>query len=385
MVIREYTTIINKGENGMFKQWKGFLSGIIFTLTIMILTSTVFAVVEDKSITVNYDNIKIFLNGKEIEAKDANGHNVEPFTYNGTVYMPIRGVSEAFNKLVHWDADFKQVKVYDTEIDMFWDTLVRIPENYTGFEIYWKHIDDDIMEKADYFIEKYGVDALFKGLESTNVYSQYYCINRLVEYYNYDDIRIRAIDKITPFLSSANTTLKDGAEFAISVLSKEFDNHYIVNITEDTKVFSLFNDYSDFGSYNELWIIKNDKLSKLYSFTQPQTYIARDEKIKFSPSNDKIAVKTSNRKSNSLNIIDLNTGKVSSEIMKLAIEKVAMDNKDYNNTYPDGAYSWCSNLKWVDNNTVEFEADLSYNYMDIIEHVIIKYNVLDNSLEYIKK
>ena len=58
------------------------------------------------------------------------------------------------------------------------------------------------MEKVDALIKKDGPEVLFNGLESTNVYSQYYCINRLVEYYNYDDIRVRAIDEITPFLSS---------------------------------------------------------------------------------------------------------------------------------------------------------------------------------------
>ena len=61
-----------------------------------------------------------------------------------------------------------------------------------------------------------------------------------------------------------------------------------------------------------------------------------------------------------------------------------MDNKDYNNTYPDGAYNFCGNLKWIDNNTVEFEAYLAYDYMEIMEQVIVKYNVLDNSLEYAK-
>lgn len=43
-----------------------------------------------------------------------------------------------------------------------------------------------------------------------------------------------------------------------------------------------------------------------------------------------------------------------------------MDNKIYNNTYADGQYSWSSNLKWIDNNIVEFEADLAYDYMKII-------------------
>lgn len=276
----------------------------------------------------------------------------------------------------------------DTEVDKFWDDLVNIPENYTGLDIYWRYIDSDIMKKVDYFIEKYGVGVLLKGLESKNVYSQYYCINRLVEYYNYDDVRIHVIAKITPFLGNANNTLRHGAEFAISVLSKKFDSPYVVSGNNDIKIFALFNDYSDYGSYNELWIIKDDKLSKLYSFTDTgigsQVYIDTTETIKLSPDNNKIAVQTSTRKSNSLNIINLNNEKVSPEIMKLAIEKVAKDDKDYKNTYPDGQYSFCGNLKWIDDNTVEFEANLAYNYMKIIEQVIVKYNILDNSVEYIK-
>ncbi|MBC8587767.1 copper amine oxidase N-terminal domain-containing protein [Paratissierella segnis] len=369
----------------MFKQWKGFLSGIIFTLTIMIVTGAVFAAATNTNIEVYYDNIKVLLNGKEIEFKDAKGNNLEPFNHKGTIYVPIRGVLEALNKVVDWSADSKQVKIYDTEIDKFWDNLVEVPKNLVGFDFYWRHIDDDIMEAVDNLVEKHGVDVLFKGLESTNIYSQYYCINRLVEYYNENDIRISAIEKITPFLNSSNTKLKDGAEFAISVLTKKFDSPYIVNVDENTKIFALFNDYSDYGSYNELWIIRNDKLSKLHSFSNSQDYIDRGEKIQVSPSKDKIAVQTSSRRSSSINIIDLNSGEISPELMKLAIEKVAKDNKDYNNTYPDGRYSWGSNLKWVDNNTLEFEAGLSYNFMEIIENVIVKYDVLNNSLEYIKQ
>ncbi len=68
----------------------------------------------------------------------------------------------------------------------------------------------------------------------------------------------------------------------------------------------------------------------------------------------------------------------------MAIEKVAMDNKDYNNTYPDGRYCWCDKIKWLDNNTVEFEAGLAYDYMEIIVDVIVKYDILNNSVEYVK-
>ena len=326
------------------------------------------------------------INGKQV------GLDAKPLIKDNTFFVPLRFVSEVLGENVIWDGRNQIVLVGefkdDPEIDKFWADLVNIPENDTGLDIYWRHIGDDIMKKVDVLIEKYGVLVLFKGLESKNVYSQYYCINRLVEYYNDDDIRISAIAKMTPFLGDANNTLRHGAEFAISVLSKKFDSPYIVSGTKDIKVFALFNDYSDYGSYKGLWIIKDGKLSKLYSFTDTgigsQIYIDTSETIKLSPDNNKIAVQTSTRRSNSLNIIDLNNETVSPEIMKLAIEKIAKDHKDYKNTYPDGQYSFCGNLKWIDDHTVEFEANLAYNYMEIIDQVIVRYNILDNSLEYVK-
>ena len=275
----------------------------------------------------------------------------------------------------------------ETDINKFWDTLVFVQDNE---EFYWRHIDSSIMDSADYLIQKYGVSVLFKGLKSENRYSQYYCINRLVEYYNNDDIRTRAIDEITPFLNSVNETIKGGSEFAISVLSKTFNSPFIVNADGGIKVFALFNNYSDYGSYNELWMIKDDKLAKLHSFTGLSHYIYSSEPIKLSPNKDKIAVMTCSRRSVSINIIDLNNGKISPEIMLMALNKVAADNKDYVNTYSGsensayegGEYSEGRNIKWIDDNSIVFEADLAYNYMDIIEHVIVKYNVLDNNLEY---
>lgn len=369
----------------MFKQWRSFVSGIIFTLAIMILTSSVFATEMGRSINAYFDNIKILLNGKEIETKDAKGNIVEPFILDGTTYVPIRVVAESFNKLVKWDKDLKQVKIYDTEIDEFWDNFVTIPTEYTGLDIYWRYIDDEIMESADKLIKEYGAEVLFKGLKSANVYSQYYCLNRLVEFYNYDDIRIKAIDEINPFLNSTNNTLKKGAEFAVDVLSKKFDSPYIVHAMDDIKIFAIFNDYSDYGSYNELWIIRDDKLSKLHSFKNLQAYINTGEPIKLSPNKDKIIVQTSSRRSGSINIIDLKTGKVSPEIMTMIIGKVAKDNKDYNNTYPEGQYNWGGNIRWIDNNTIEFEANLAYNYMDIMVDVIVRYSFLDDSLEYESK
>jgi hypothetical protein len=247
------------------------------------------------------------------------------------------------------------------------------------------------MDQAEYFIDKYGVDVLFTGLESTNKYVRYYCINRLVEFYNDGDIRTRAIRKIKPLLRGAETdeTVRDGAEFALSVLSGKFDSPYIVNVSDDIKVFALFNNYSDYGSYNELWIIRNGRLSKLHTFTEPLShYIDRYEPIQLSPEKDKIAVQTCSRRSSSINIIYLDSGDIGPEIMNMALNNVAADNADYVNTYgagtnyAGGEYSWGGNIKWIDDDTIEFDVNLAYNYMEIIECVTVRYNIPGNSLEY---
>ena len=54
-------------------------------------------------IEVIYSNIKIYVDGVQVEPKDANGTTVEPFIYNGTTYLPVRAVGQAIGKQVHWD------------------------------------------------------------------------------------------------------------------------------------------------------------------------------------------------------------------------------------------------------------------------------------------
>ena len=45
-----------------------------------------------ETIQVTYSNIKIFMDGEQLDPRDANGTQVEPFIYNGTTYLPVRAV-----------------------------------------------------------------------------------------------------------------------------------------------------------------------------------------------------------------------------------------------------------------------------------------------------
>ena len=62
-----------------------------------------------EQITAVYRNIKLVVDGVMVEPKDVNGNVVEPFIYNGTTYLPVRAVGEAFDKQVEWDGEKNMV------------------------------------------------------------------------------------------------------------------------------------------------------------------------------------------------------------------------------------------------------------------------------------
>ncbi|MDO4563314.1 MAG: RICIN domain-containing protein [Clostridia bacterium] len=55
------------------------------------------------------EHVNIFINGEAFVAKDVNGKVVHPILLDGTTYLPVRAISEAFAKDVEWDNDTKTV------------------------------------------------------------------------------------------------------------------------------------------------------------------------------------------------------------------------------------------------------------------------------------
>lgn len=83
------------------------LQGIIIGLLIgtIMMSGIAYAKQTRELISVAYSNIKILIDGKEYHPKDAGGNTVEPFIYNGTTYLPVRAIGNAFNKDVDWNAE----------------------------------------------------------------------------------------------------------------------------------------------------------------------------------------------------------------------------------------------------------------------------------------
>ena len=86
---------------------KSLVIGII--IGVIIATSSVFAITGSVQKTLDYNNIKITLNGNEITPTDANGTYVEPFTIEGTTYLPVRAIASALGLEVNWDGNTNTV------------------------------------------------------------------------------------------------------------------------------------------------------------------------------------------------------------------------------------------------------------------------------------
>lgn len=87
----------------MKKQGKGFLAGVLVTILVLGLIGTAAATVGRRTVDVDYNDIKVTLNGDAVALVDANGAAVEPFAINGTTYLPVRAVASALGLEVGWD------------------------------------------------------------------------------------------------------------------------------------------------------------------------------------------------------------------------------------------------------------------------------------------
>lgn len=74
---------------------------------LVFVVSTVSAVNIHKTITVQYHDIKININGKRVYPE------LEPFTYEGRTFVPLRFMAENFGKEVLWNDKTKIIDIND--------------------------------------------------------------------------------------------------------------------------------------------------------------------------------------------------------------------------------------------------------------------------------
>ena len=95
------------------KNRKRIISALIMAAILLSVSYFAYAAGVTKNIEVAYTGVSIYVEGKLIDPRDANGNPVEPFIYEGTTYLPVRAISEALGKPVDWNAQANRIDIDD--------------------------------------------------------------------------------------------------------------------------------------------------------------------------------------------------------------------------------------------------------------------------------
>ncbi|MGE7614709.1 hypothetical protein [Paenibacillus sp. NPDC101420] len=248
-------------------------------------------------------------------------------------------------------------------------------------EPYIRYLNAEDMELEP--ATQYDAEKFLHALKSDNNEYVYIAINRLVESFNDPTLRVKALKELQPFIKNENQKIADAAAFAVDILSKSYRSPYIVKLADGSMIFTLFNNYSDYGSQNVIWRIKDNVLKEYLSFSAPSMYIT---KITPSPNHKLIAIVTCSNKSNFVQISNIEEGMTSPELIESARVKYGAQKEldtwirtDHEN------YSYADNLVWKDNDTLVFEGSLAYQNTEIIENVTVKYQFSKKIIEVKEK
>lgn len=87
----------------MQKKSKWLALALTIVLSFSLLPASALAASGQVQATLDYRDIHISVDGAEITPTDAKGEIVEPFAMNGTVYLPLRAISETLGLDVEWN------------------------------------------------------------------------------------------------------------------------------------------------------------------------------------------------------------------------------------------------------------------------------------------
>lgn len=85
------------------KNCKSYVAGMLTMLMLVSLAGTALAATGKVQKEIEYRDIKVTLDEKPLDLRDAQGNPVEPFMFEGTNYLPVRAMAEAMGLNVKWD------------------------------------------------------------------------------------------------------------------------------------------------------------------------------------------------------------------------------------------------------------------------------------------
>lgn len=140
---------------------KDFVAGALVTTLVLGTAPMAFAKVANMNIPVQYNNIKIVVDGKQLSTSK------EPFIYDGTTYLPIRAVAEAVGKDVTWDAATKTAYLGEVPMNPTTTSIGKsfsyegMNVEYLGYELTENFAGEECLTVYYQFTNNSGKDKLF--------------------------------------------------------------------------------------------------------------------------------------------------------------------------------------------------------------------------------
>ena len=91
----------DRGNFKMKQRMQGLIAGI-FVMVLLLGTVTVFAATS-RTIEVTFGNFRTYLFGQEFISRNEQGEIVQPFMYNGSLYVPVESILHAMGDNISWD------------------------------------------------------------------------------------------------------------------------------------------------------------------------------------------------------------------------------------------------------------------------------------------
>ncbi|MDR0937295.1 MAG: NPCBM/NEW2 domain-containing protein [Oscillospiraceae bacterium] len=88
----------------MFTRHSNRILSLAIAAILLLSAAPAIAASTTQLISVIFSDMKLIIDGKQYTPKDSNGGEIKPLVYNGTTYLPLKAVAEAFGRVAAWDS-----------------------------------------------------------------------------------------------------------------------------------------------------------------------------------------------------------------------------------------------------------------------------------------
>lgn len=151
----------------------GFIIGAVSAS--LLISGGVYAYSGNKTISAEYDNIKVYIDNVTADLKDANGKTVEPFISDGTTYLPVRGIAQASGMQVEWDGFSNSVYLWNKLSpgnSYMVDTIEPYDKSY-NFHIYKASEGKSFKMAGELYSNGYNIATQYKDWGTFNLNGKY--------------------------------------------------------------------------------------------------------------------------------------------------------------------------------------------------------------------